>query len=165
MAEVFFVLAALSTTMAMVPAVAHALEWPGKRRLDREEYRTVQRIYYPGFTIAGVAEVPSIILTAVALGFSQPGSLDLVLRTVALVGLIAVHGVYWVRVHPVNAFWVEGEDLSKLGAGFFAVRTRSGNTRRGSVTWTGLRDRWEAGHLARAVLAVVSVAALIVALG
>src|SRR5205809_327776 len=35
-------------------SLAHALEYPGKRRLDRETYLKAQTIYYPGFTIGGV---------------------------------------------------------------------------------------------------------------
>ncbi len=37
--------------IAMALALAHALELPGKLRLSKEEYLTVQPIYYPGFTI------------------------------------------------------------------------------------------------------------------
>lgn len=43
-------------SLAMALAVAHALEMPGKMRLSREDYFTVQRIYYPGFTIGGISE-------------------------------------------------------------------------------------------------------------
>jgi hypothetical protein len=36
--------------VAMSLALAHALELPGKMRLDKETYMAVQTIYYPGFT-------------------------------------------------------------------------------------------------------------------
>lgn len=32
----------------MAPALAHAMEYPGKMRLSRDAYLTVQPIYYPG---------------------------------------------------------------------------------------------------------------------
>ena len=35
-------------------ALAHALEFPGKLRLDEATYRDVQTIYYPGFTVGGL---------------------------------------------------------------------------------------------------------------
>jgi hypothetical protein len=35
--------------VAMSLALAHALELPGKMRLDRKTYHAVQSIYYPGF--------------------------------------------------------------------------------------------------------------------
>jgi hypothetical protein len=40
-------------SIAMALSLAHALELPGKLRLDKEAYLTVQPIYYPGFTIGG----------------------------------------------------------------------------------------------------------------
>jgi len=47
------VITLLLLALAMVPAVAHALELPGKKRLTKETYLAVQPIYYPGFTIIG----------------------------------------------------------------------------------------------------------------
>jgi hypothetical protein len=35
-------------------SLAHALEFPGKKRLDEKQYKAVQTIYYPGFTIGGM---------------------------------------------------------------------------------------------------------------
>ena len=41
--------------------LAHALELPGKLRLDETSYRAVQGIYYPGFTVSsGFAEADSL---------------------------------------------------------------------------------------------------------
>ena len=34
--------------------LAHALEFPGKLRLNKETYLNMQMIYYPGFTIGGM---------------------------------------------------------------------------------------------------------------
>jgi hypothetical protein len=50
--------------LAMVPAVAHALELPGKKRLSRDAYLTAQPIYYPGFTfVGGSAELLGMLCT------------------------------------------------------------------------------------------------------
>jgi hypothetical protein len=57
--------------LAMAPAVAHALEFPGKMRLSKDAYFTVQRIYYPGFTIAGLVDGVSMI-AALALVIVTP---------------------------------------------------------------------------------------------
>src|SRR5690554_5131958 len=43
----------LCVAIAMAFSLAHALELPGKMRLGREAYLTVQPIYYPGFTFGG----------------------------------------------------------------------------------------------------------------
>ena len=40
-------------SVAMGLALAHALEFPGKMRLDRKHYISTQAIYYPGFTVVG----------------------------------------------------------------------------------------------------------------
>jgi len=39
--------------VAMALALSHALELPGKMRLDKQTYLAMQPIYYPGFTIGG----------------------------------------------------------------------------------------------------------------
>ena len=44
----------LLVTLALVPSLAHALELPGKLRLDKAAYLAVQPIYYPGFTPLGL---------------------------------------------------------------------------------------------------------------
>jgi hypothetical protein len=50
------VLALILIVLAMVPALARALELPGKLRLTKDAYFALQFIYYPGFTIAGISE-------------------------------------------------------------------------------------------------------------
>lgn len=56
----------LLTAIGMALSLAHALEFPGKRRLDRDAYLKVQAIYYPGFTIGGAFE-PLAMIAAFAL--------------------------------------------------------------------------------------------------
>ncbi len=46
--------ALLLVAVTMGLSLAHALEFPGKLRLDEPTYRAVQAIYYPGFTIGGL---------------------------------------------------------------------------------------------------------------
>jgi hypothetical protein len=58
------VLTVLLVAVVMGLTLAHALEFPGKIRLGREEYLVTQAIYYPGFTIGGgIGEVLGIITT------------------------------------------------------------------------------------------------------
>ncbi len=65
------VLTILFAAIGMALALAHALEFPGKRRLDREAYLKVQAIYPPGFTIGGVFE-PVAMIAAFALFLFTP---------------------------------------------------------------------------------------------
>lgn len=48
------------TAVAMSMALAHALEFLGKMRLNPQTYNAVQTIYYPGFTIENEAEWKAI---------------------------------------------------------------------------------------------------------
>jgi len=152
--------------LAMAPALAHALEFPGKRRLDREAYLAVQPIYYPGFTILGAAEPLGLVATAILLVLTPRGTQGFWLTLVAALGLAGMQVVYWTVTHPVNRFWLRGEALGGAGAGFFAAdpaRRARGEAAADPAAWTALRDRWEWSHVARAALALVSLVALLVA--
>ena len=78
--------------LAMVPALAHALEFPGKKRLAKDAYLTVQRIYYPGFTIVGIAEVLGIVAALALVIFTPRDGAAFTLSLAALVLLLAMHG-------------------------------------------------------------------------
>lgn len=158
------ILTLLLVVLAMTPALAHALELPGKLRLPKDTYIAMQPIYYPGFTIAGICEPLAIISTAILLFATPSGTADFWLTLAALLGLVGMHAAYWILTHPVNKFWLEDERLSGLGAGFFSFA--SAGTRQDEprpVNWTDLRDRWEYSHVVRAGLSAVSLVALAVA--
>ena len=167
MFAVLQILTLILVVLAMVPAVAHALELPGKLRLAKDAYFTVQPIYYPGFTIAGIGEPVAIISTIILLVLTPRGTAAFWLTLVALLGLITMHAVYWLGTHPVNDFWLQGEKLSGLGSGFFAWGSASRRRRQSEprpVDWTDLRNRWEYSHVARAGLAALSFIALLIAI-
>ena len=160
------VLALLLVSIAMALSLAHALELPGKLRLPREAYISVQPMYYPGFTIGGlVGEVGGILATLVLLLATPSGTTSFWLIFVALIALLAMHAVYWVMTHPVNGFWLRGEQIGRSSAGFFAFDPMGqiraiGHPR---VNWTSLRDRWEYSHVVRAALALVALILLAIA--
>lgn len=143
-------------------ALAHAFEFPGKLRLDRDAYLIVQRIYYPGFTIGGFAEIIAQIAALVLLLLTPLGTPAFWLVLVGFVSLVVAHGIYWVVTHPVNKVWLEGERLGATGAGFFAFASRGPQ---GAATdWTVLRDRWEYSHVARAILTSLGLLGLVISL-
>jgi hypothetical protein len=147
--------------LAMAPAVAHAAEFPGKLRLSREAYFTVQQIYYPGFTIAGLAEGFSMI-AALALVIVMPReSAAFGLALAALTLLLVMHAIFWFVTQPVNKIWLKDMQLNKAGSAFFST----GGNVRGSQAgdWTALRDRWEYSHVARAVLVTTAFVLLVCA--
>jgi hypothetical protein len=147
------ILAIVLTALAMAPALAHAFEFPGKRRLDRNTYLTVQAIYYPGFTLLGVAE-PVALLAIVVLLFLMPRhGPAFLMAALALICVLAMQAVYWLITHPTNRYWLAGAEatLSKTGTRFFAIGSAAH-----SADWTNLRNRWEYSHIARAALSFLS---------
>jgi hypothetical protein len=118
----FQVLQILSITLVAVGmslSLAHALELPGKLRLERETYLAVQTIYYPGFTIGGLfGEFGATLATLVLLLFTPIGTSSFWITLIALAALLAAHGVYWVVTHPVNQVWLKGQDIHRAGATF-----------------------------------------------
>jgi hypothetical protein len=177
MEDAIEVLSVVLVAVALVPALAHALEWPGKARLTRDAYFAVQPIYYPGFTFAGVGE-PLAIVAVIALALLAPGgSTYFGLTCIAVAGLVGMHAIFWLFTQPVNKFWLREQRLGRLGSAFFATGAARDSREGGAETaataavsgaaepgdWTRLRDRWERSHVARSALASVSFVALVVA--
>jgi hypothetical protein len=161
------IVATFLTSIGWALSLAHALEMPGKLRLDRDAYVGTQSIYYPGFTIgAAFGEFGAILVTlalVIAGGTSSPA---FGWNLSALVALLARHATSWIVTHPVNKFWVRGQKLGGLGAGFFGVGKRGKDiaaTANTDEVWASLRDRWEYSHVARAVFAGIALICLIVA--
>ncbi|WP_246248868.1 anthrone oxygenase family protein [Chelativorans alearense] len=130
-------------------------------RLDKDTYRAVQRIYYPGFTIGGAAEPLGIIATALLLFLTPAGTVAFWLVLIALLAMLFTVATYWLAVHPVNKHWMEGQSVSASGATFFGVGSKREARK---PEWTELRDRWEYSHVARAVVTSVGLIALVVSL-
>lgn len=63
------IVALLLVAVTMGLTLAHALELPGKLRLDKNTYVAVQAIYYPGFTIGGLVGELGGLLVLFALLF------------------------------------------------------------------------------------------------
>ena len=152
--------------VAMALALSHALELPGKLRLDRDTYVAVQGIYYPGFTFAGAGEFLAVIASLALLLVTPVDSASFPLTLVGFVGLAAMHAAYWILTHPVNGFWLKDRELSALGADFFGLdpgRRRRLEAQAQEATWKRFRDRWEYSHVLRAALSVIALLALIAA--
>jgi hypothetical protein len=160
MLDLLQIVTVILVAVALAPALAHALELPGKMRLAKEAYFAAQTIYYPGFTIAGVSEPLAVFATFGLLMLTPRGSADFWLTFAALLGLIAMQAVYWLVTHPVNKVWLQRESLGGVGSGFFSFASPGGQESR---DWKDLRDRWEYSHVARAGLAAVSFIALVIA--
>jgi hypothetical protein len=159
MNRLVFVVSIMLTAVGMGLSLAHALELPGKLRLDEATYRKVQTIYYPGFTIGGAVGEFGALLAVLALmllvPIARPGYW---LVVVAFGLLLMAHAVYWLVTHRANKAWLKDEKLSGAGKSFFGV---GGSERKGS--WTELRDVWELSHVARASLQLTALLLLVLA--
>lgn len=150
--------------IAMVPALAHALEFPGKMRLNRDAYLAVQSIYYPGFTIAGIAEPAGLLASVVLLVLTPRGTAGFWLTCAAMLGMIGMQIVFWIYTQPVNKLWLQGTQINNLATGFFAVRSGGeARTEDDDADWRRLRDRWESSHMVRAALVFLSFLSLLLA--
>ena len=133
------IVALMLVAVAMALSLAHALELPGKMRLGKDAYLSVQTIYYPGFTVGGIAEPLGLL---------------------ALLALVAAHLIYWFVTHPVNNFWTKDIELTGLGATFFSLFAPEAS----GGDWSRLRDVWEYSHVARAVCSMASFVCLAIAI-
>ena len=154
----------LLVAIAMALALAHALELPGKLRLDKDIYKSVQSIYYPGFTIGGAIGEFGGTIALIWLSLLTPkGTADFRLTIVALLGLIVMQAIYWLITQPINRFWVKNVKLNRFRSNLFRFGAKRLEKPHAPL-WTELRDRWEYSHVARAGCAAVSFIALLLAL-
>jgi hypothetical protein len=133
------VLTVIVVAVAMALSLAHALELPGKLRLSKEQYLGMQPIYYPGFTIGGMAEPIGLLLLVLLLILTPPGSAEFWLTGIAFAALSVMHAVYWLMTHPMNNFWLKDIKLKGSSARFFSFdRVKRGDDARsekGTVIW------------------------------
>lgn len=163
MFQVLQIIAILLVAGAMSLALAHALEYPGKLRLEKDAYLATQQIYYPGFTIGGLAEGLGVVATLLLVIVTPRGSGVYWLTLGAFLAMLCMHAAYWLLTHPVNNFWLKDVELKSAGRGFFAFDPL-GRARGGAVPdWTELRDRWELSHIVRAGLSFLALALLVTA--
>ncbi|GAB4368075.1 MAG: hypothetical protein Kow00121_06890 [Elainellaceae cyanobacterium] len=74
-----------------------------------------------------------------------------------------MQAVYWLLTHPVNQFWLEGENFSGFSASFFSFKANPSSETH-PADWTDLRNQWEYSHVVRAGFALVSLIAIVIAL-
>ena len=160
MEAVIHLIGALLVILTLVPALAHALELPGKRRLEPSEYVSVQRIYYPGFTVLGAAE-PLAIAAMLASALLTAGGMDVWLRWFAVFAVATAHAVYWIRIHRINRVWLRDERLTTAGSAFFGSGPRA---EADEASFARNRRQWEHDHVTRAVLAGAATVAVLIAL-
>ncbi len=151
MSRVFPLTCLLLVGIAMALSLAHVAELPGKMRLDRETYLAVQQIYYPGFTIGGMAEPLGALAVLALLILTPLPGVRFWWAVLALGCLVGMQLVFWFVTQPVNAAWTRDMNLQGLGGLFFSLFPVEI-----SGDWTRLRDIWEYSHVSRALLGMIA---------
>ncbi|MBN9658770.1 MAG: DUF1772 domain-containing protein [Acidobacteria bacterium] len=160
------VAAVLLTALAMALAVAHALEYPGKMRLNRENYLVTQTIYYPGFTIGGIGEALAVVVTLALTLFLPHDGPAFWWSAMGFLCLASMHAIFWFVTQPVNRYWTANLKLSSAAQHFFQA---GGNQTRSQVEpradeWQRRRSTWEYSHIIRAVFAALGLLCITVAI-
>lgn len=160
----FEVFTLFMTAIAMGLALAHALEYPGKLRLDERTYAAVQAIYYPGFTIGGISEPVAAISVLVLSIIKRHRSAPFPWLLAAFIALVAMQAVFWSVTQPVNRHWLKDQKLSEAGVKFFDTGHINALDPSGAgvTDWRSFRNRWEYSHIVRAVLSAIAVIAITV---
>ncbi len=140
--------------VSMSMALAHALEFPGKLRLDEQAYRSVQTIYYPGFTFGGIGEVLAVVATLILMLSMRHDGVSFWWAFSAFVAIVAMQAVFWFITQPTNRHWLKNQPLSEAGTRFFALDRADNPSSKEAIypDWKRLRDRWEYSHIVRAFL-------------
>ncbi len=153
------ILTVMLIALTMALSLAHALEYPGKLRLNKADYLTVQAIYYPGFTIGGIAEMAGVVAAFAVAALTPRNTAAFWLWWFAFVAMLLTHLTYWLVTHPVNNFWLRGVKLGNAGTRFFGFDFLPAS----GLDWTALRDRWEHSHIARAIFSGSALLASVIA--
>ena len=135
-------------SVTIVSPLAGAFEMAGDMRLERGRYVSVGGVYYPGFTIAGVAEPLAIFVLVFLLASLLPGGLPFLFVALALAAEALAHLLYWVLIAPMNRVWLTDEPMAQTD-----VQGRL----------AGLRDAWELSHVYRLLASTLAFVLLIAA--
>ena len=165
MLATFKVISLFLSAVTMSTALAHALEFPGKMRLNQSTYLAVQTIYYPGFTFAGIAEPLSAISLLVLMFVHRATGASFWWLLTAFIAAISMHIVFWVVTQPINRHWLRDQYLNRAGAEFFGTNRKDNPTTETNNPnqWEVLRRRWEYSHIARGALAIFSFISICIA--
>jgi hypothetical protein len=151
--------------VAMSLALARALEYPGKMRLDPSTYVAMQPIYYPAFAIgSGIGEGLGTALTFVLLVTTPADSDQFNWIAAAFASLLAMQAIYWTVTHPARNFLVEPTRSGLAARRFFGLSAIAQSIARNERErlWPILRQRWEVSHIVRAFFGFVSVVTIAV---
>lgn len=129
--------------LALVPAAAHAMEFPNKIHMARDEYMTAQKLYRGWQRVAPIV-ILALASTAMLIWRTQAaGPAPRAASIIAFLCIAGTQAVFWAFTFPVNRAtknWTEAPP-----------------------DWEGLRRKWEYSHAASAALNLAAFAAAVLA--
>lgn len=141
--DIVFLVAILATSLALGPALAHALEFPHKIALSRDDYFIVQQIY-AGWNRLAIVIFFEIVALAAIVAMHRHQAPVRNAAGLALASVIAAQAVFWIWTFPANQ--------------------ATSNWTLKPEHWEQLRTQWEFSHLAGAVFQFIAMTALTIAL-
>lgn len=138
-------LTTMLTALSMGVALCHFLEMPAKLQYDGALWLTLLQTLYPLMfgSLGAFFELGAVIATLVLAALVRRRHAAFGWVLVAAICLIATQAVFWTWVAPINATIVP-----------LTPATLPAN-------WMKLRNQWEYGHVARAMLQIIALGALV----
>jgi hypothetical protein len=132
-------LALLFDALALVPALAHAMELPNKINLAREDYLRVQQLYR-GWNRLAVVVIGALTSNLILAGLVRAKPKTFVLNVIAFVCLVGTQVVFWRYTYPTNKKTHNWTVLPEQ--------------------WQELRKQWEYSHATSAGLNLIALITL-----
>lgn len=138
-------IAIMLTALSMGTALCHLLEMPPKLHIDGALWLTLlQTLYPPAFgTIGALFEVGAVLATVVLVFLVRQRRPAFGWTLLGAFCLVATHAIFWIWIAPVNAA------MTPLTPATLPA------------TWMELRNQWEYTHVARAILQIIALGALV----
>ena len=102
-------------SVTIVSPLAGVHDARGDVRLSRERFVALRGLYYPGFTLEGLAEPLAILALSVLLASVARSTPAFWLVALALAAEAGAHLLYWVLIVPINRDWLAGERAPGAG--------------------------------------------------
>jgi hypothetical protein len=141
-------------------------QWNCPEKCAWTETRTWRRSRFTT-PIGGLGEPLAMVTVLVLVVITPKDDAVFWWTTVAFGALTVMHGVYWAMTHPMNKFWLKGQDLNGLGKGFCSIGSARPDNKEAEdpdLLWRRCRDRWEHSHVFRAIFATIAFISLLITL-
>jgi hypothetical protein len=133
----------IATAVSLGAGLAHVLSLPHKMQLGRDDYLTVQQIYF-GWALVGIALVVALLGSVWLTAATWKRGAGAPWTAVAALCIAATLVVFFVVIFPVNRVTVNWTTMP--------------------ANWESLRRRWEYGHAVDTGLYFIALSALTVSL-